>query len=368
MELAVLLAVAASVCTATASVCQRLAARSMEITGFDAWLVFRLARHPVWLLGFTSMLAGFGLQVAALHFGPLALVQPIMATELLFVFGYLAAASARRDARRIRLRDWLAVVATSAGISVFLRAAAPSGGRPHAPASLWWLAGLATAGCVLLALALAARLSSEGRATTRSADSAARRAVRKAAVLGAATGIAWGFVAAVIKELTSHISQGLGGVFGNWAVYVLMAAGAIAMLLASHAIAAGPLAASQPGFTIGDPLTASLLGLFLFGEVMQTGTVALTAQVAGLGVLVAGVAGLSHSRLITGEQHRPGPQPAADGHCQPPPRLPSHSGKRLTALPGRSPGRPRCPARRRQAGRRSRDGRPAKGCGWRRRE
>ncbi len=51
--------------------------------GFDAWLVFRLARQPTWLLGFACMIAGFAFQVAALRFGPLALVQPILAVELL---------------------------------------------------------------------------------------------------------------------------------------------------------------------------------------------------------------------------------------------------------------------------------------------
>ena len=35
------------------------------------------------------MLLGFVFQVSALHFGPLALVQPILALELLFVFGYM---------------------------------------------------------------------------------------------------------------------------------------------------------------------------------------------------------------------------------------------------------------------------------------
>jgi hypothetical protein len=43
----------------------------------------------------------------------------------------------------------------------------------------------------------------------------AHRAVRRAAILGVATGIAWGFVAAVIKELSSHVGQGLWAVFGN---------------------------------------------------------------------------------------------------------------------------------------------------------
>jgi hypothetical protein len=35
--------------------------------------VVRLARQQVWRLGFSSVLAGFGLPVVALHYGPLAL-------------------------------------------------------------------------------------------------------------------------------------------------------------------------------------------------------------------------------------------------------------------------------------------------------
>ena len=72
----------------------------------------------------------------------------------------------------------------------------------------------------------------------------------------------------MIKEFSSRLGGGAAAVFGNWSVYVLIGAGAASLLLASHALAAGPLAASQPGFTIVDPLAASLLGLFLFGERM----------------------------------------------------------------------------------------------------
>jgi hypothetical protein len=46
MDKAILLAVAASVCTATASLCQRKGARDNETTGFDARLLVRLARQP----------------------------------------------------------------------------------------------------------------------------------------------------------------------------------------------------------------------------------------------------------------------------------------------------------------------------------
>src|SRR6201985_1932515 len=114
-----------------------------------------------------------------------------------------------------------------AGISVSLRAAAPSGGRDHAPAGLWWLAAAATAVVVAIAIALSERV----------AGSASRRA----ALLGIATGITWGFVAAVIKELSSHIDDGIGAVFANWSLYVLLGGGAATMLLASHALAGGPL-------------------------------------------------------------------------------------------------------------------------------
>ena len=186
MEKAVLLALAASLCTATASVCQRAGARCTGLAagGFDARLIVRLARQPTWLLGIAAMIGGFVFQLTALHFGELGLVQPILAAELLFVFGYLAVAGSRQP----NLRDWLAVAGMSAGIGVFLRLAAPSGGRLHAPGSSWLLAGLITGGVVLAALAVAFGLRGR-RGASRS---------RRAAVLGSATGISWGFMAAVI--------------------------------------------------------------------------------------------------------------------------------------------------------------------------
>ena len=288
MEKAIALALLASVCTATSSVCQRLGARDSQPSGVDLWLLFRLARRPIWLLGIASMILGFVFQVTALHYGALALVQPILALELLFVFGYMAFLGSRP----VRRRDWLAAAAMSSGLALFLLAASPSGGRQHAPASLWLLAGLLTLAVVLAGLAVTAMLH------RRSPTSAPQRA----AILGALTGVSWGFVAAVIKEFSYHIDGGLSAIFSNWSVYVLVIAGAASLLLASHALAAGPLAASQPGFTILDPLAASLLGLFLFGEHFQAATEDLVIEALALALLVSGVTALSHSHLIDGEE------------------------------------------------------------------
>jgi drug/metabolite transporter (DMT)-like permease len=299
MQAAVLLAIAASFCTATASLAQRQGAKNVQTTGgFDTRLLLRLARQPVWLLGIVSMIGGFVFQLTALRYGPLALVQPILSLELLLVFGFLAFAGRRQ--LRIKPRDWLGAAAMSAGVAVFLRLASASGGRLHAAGSSWLLAGLVTLGVVLAAVAVAFGIGNRSDASPS----------RRAAVLGSATGIAWGFVAAVIKELSSHLGGGLGAVFSTWSLYVLLAVGAATMLLASHALVAGPLAASQPGFTILDPLAASLLGVFLFGERIQTGPWDLAGEALALALVVLGAATLSRSCFILGELGDPSCLPA----------------------------------------------------------
>jgi hypothetical protein len=293
MEKAILLSVVASLCTATSSICQRTGASRDDAEGFDLRLLWRLARRPVWLLGLASMMLGFAFQVSALHFGPLALVQPILALELLFVFAYMAFPGRSRVA--VRPRDWLAAVAMSAGIGSCLGVASPSGGRLDAPASLWWPVGLVTLGLVALALTF---IYGPPRRHVASRP-------RRAAVLGAATGISWGFVAAVIKELSSRLGEGISAVTTGWPLYVLIVTGAATLVLSSHALAAGPLAASQPGFTILDPLWASLLGLLLFDEHVKTGALDVVLEALALAVIVAGVAALSHSHLIADEDGPP---------------------------------------------------------------
>ncbi|HEX3526978.1 MAG TPA: DMT family transporter [Thermoanaerobaculia bacterium] len=287
MSTAIVLALIASFCTATSSVCQRIGATTAP-TGdkFTLKLLLYLARNPMWLAGVASLILGFVFQVVALHFGGLALVQPIFATELIFVFGYMALIGRRS----IRKTDWMAAVAMAAGLSVFLFTAAPSGGRVHPPAALWWLAGISAVG--LAAVVTVAAYVPLRRGSRPSP-------ARKAATIGIATGISWGFVAAVIKEMSTH--RTLGSALSSWTPYVLICVGGLSMLLAAHALQAGPLAASQPGFTIVDPLVASLLGIFVFSEHLQLDPGDLAVEALSLAALVWGVITLSHSRLIHDE-------------------------------------------------------------------
>src|ERR1700722_18246442 len=223
----VLLALLASCCTAMASVAQRRAAApAPESLSLNLHLVGYLLRRRVWFLGIACMIFGFVFQVEALRVGSLSVVQPLIATELVIVFGVIAL----RHPDRVHGRDWVSAVGMVAGLGVFLALARPSGGHGHASASLWVLAGLSTfgfAGLLTAAAYLPGRKPSPGR---------------KAALLGIAAAAAFGFVAAVVKELSAHLSQGPVGIFSNWSPYVLLLSGTVAFFLASNAFQAGSLA------------------------------------------------------------------------------------------------------------------------------
>ncbi len=288
MGTAVILAVIASFCTATSSVCQRLAAKSIPVGRFGPGLLLRLIHHPLWLAGLGSMILGFGFQFAALHFGDLALVQPIFGAELLFVFAYMAVIGSVQ----VHRRDWMAATAMAVGLGLFLFVASPHGGRLHAGPVSWWLGGVSALGLA----AIVAGLAYARRRGRRPSPS------RRAALLGIATGISWGFVAAIIKELSSHTGGGALGILGTWSTYALVVIGAASVLLSSHALQAGPLAASQPGFTIVDPLIASLLGVFIFGEHLRLHLGDLVGEAIAVAVLVTGVLVLSGSQLVQGDR------------------------------------------------------------------
>jgi drug/metabolite transporter (DMT)-like permease len=297
---AVLLALSASLFTATSSVCQRLGAQEAEKgsgSGFDAEILVRLIRQPIWLLGILSMIVGFVLQVTALRYGGLAIVQPVLAFELILVFAYMSILGTRRVARR----DWFAAASMTAGLGLFIYSASPTNGRDSATASSWWFAGVGVGAAVVVAIAVAYDWGGHRRTSQ----------TRRAAALGVATGATWGFVAAVIREFGTRLDHGLGALFTNWSPYVLIATGVIAMVLESNAVSAGSLAASQPGFTITDPLVATLLGIVVFDEKIRLGAIELCGELVAAVLVIVGAAVLSHSPIVaptTRSEPEPPPQ------------------------------------------------------------
>ena len=108
----VIWAASAALSFALAAVFQQEAAQTTEEdTALSLRLLQALLRRRKWLLGIGLLPAGYGLQAMALANGPVALVQPIVTTELAIA---IPIGMWRRHARAGR-REWLGI---AAGVAV----------------------------------------------------------------------------------------------------------------------------------------------------------------------------------------------------------------------------------------------------------
>jgi len=250
----------------------RLAPRA---AGPSPRLLARLTGRPLWLAGLALAAAAYGLQALALAFGPLALVAPIVATDLLFALPVAA-----RWSRPLGPRDWFGCALAAGGVAAFLAAAPPSSGRSDAPPQHWLLAF----GSVALLGALAA---AAGRCGTARPDGATGRA----ALTALAAGAVFGLTAAVTLSLTRLLrTAGPGATLAHWQPWALLALGTMGLLLAASAFQAGPLAASLPVMDTVEPVSGVLLGTLLFGEQLARSPAGILVQLAGAAAALAGIA------------------------------------------------------------------------------
>ncbi|MFE2354282.1 DMT family transporter [Streptomyces parvulus] len=281
--LTVLLALFAALSNAAASVLQRrAAAQDEERAGARHTMVrslLRLVRDRYWVAGAALLALTTVLQAAALAVGSLAVVQPLMASELLFTLVVGSAVFHRRPDSR----TWVAFVALAVGLALFLGAATPSAGEDTAAEGRWAWAGLAL-------LVLVAGLASIGSLV---------RGAPRAALFGSAAAVGFGGTAALLKEVTGRLPQGVGAVLTQWPPYATAAVGVVSFLLLQSALRAGTLAASQPALTLGDALTSVALGWALFGEEIALG-VRVLPELIGVALIGLGSVGLARAPSVHG--------------------------------------------------------------------
>ena len=122
--IAVTAALGAACCFALAAVIQHGAARDTGEKLLSLRLLLALARNPRWLSGVALGVLSFAVQGLALAFGPLALVQPLAATDVLFALPMIAVLHRYRLTRG----DWLGAGAVAGGIALFFAVSPPSEG------------------------------------------------------------------------------------------------------------------------------------------------------------------------------------------------------------------------------------------------
>lgn len=277
----VLLAVGAALVNALTSFLQRLGIEGApRESSMSTGIVAHAVRSPVWLLGFVAMGAGFVLQALALHAGALAVVQPLLTTELLFVvlilWGWYAI--------HVRGRDWLCAGLTVGGLAVFLVVLAPTNAG-HNPTTQAWVISMCV---ILVAMAVLVGLGRTGPPWWR------------ALLLGAAASVGFAMTAALTKAFTDAFGGGLGEVVRTWETWALAVVGLGSFYLMQNAFHAGPFAASQSTLILVNPFVSVALGAFLYGESFPHGPGVIVAGVASVVTFLAGGIGLSTSPLIAG--------------------------------------------------------------------
>ena len=254
---------------------QEEAGRQHSDGGPEASLVFKLAQQPLWLLGMLVYILAYGFQVWAVSLGPIVVIQPLIAAQLVFalVLGMLI------QGRHASLREWLGAVAVTAGLAGFIVGTDPSAGNPD-PSLMGW--GIST-GVVGVSTLIAIVL---GWWTTGGARSG---------WYGAAAGLAWGLMIVLMKTVTYRLDAHTGAdsalltMFTEGYVYGLVATAIGGFLLLQTAFQAGALTQALVAYTICEIIIAVLLGILLFGEHPHSNTFSLVLTGFSSIVMIVGI-------------------------------------------------------------------------------
>lgn len=276
--IAVPAAVAGAASFGLASAVQQRVTKQVPTTGtLNPRLLLALIRRPVWVLAVVTVIGGLTLQVVALAFGPLVLVQPLLVTGALFGAVFSALLAHRGVDRVIVLGAGACVV----GLAAFLLLARPGGSSGKLPAAtelipLAVVLGVIVAGCLVVA--------------TRFSDTA------RVAALATATGVLYGLTAGLIKVVTAQIrSGGVAEPFGHPVLYVVCIIGPMGFLLSQNTFQQGTLIAPALAvITIMDPLVGVVIGVHWLGEQVTSSPAILAGQAAAAAVVIAGIALLAH--------------------------------------------------------------------------
>jgi hypothetical protein len=318
--IAVVAAVAAALMLGISAVAdQRSTKRVQSRHVLSPRIVLDLARQPLWLTAVAANVAGFALQVVALSFGSLALVQPLLVCDLIFsvlILLYMRKRSGIQGTgitRQTRIA-FAGVAATVIGVAGFLAIGRPSTGAAHVGFGIFPSLAVGLVVVVGGCLTVAAR----------------SRNLRPLA-LALACGINYGVAAFLVKLLTSEFGGGLSAVFSNWPIYVFAVVGPAGFVLNQDAFQQDAfLAPVQAIITSADPVISIALGILWLNVRLHSSPADIAGEVVSILLLITGIViTANYAPLVAGptwNSSPSAPQPAEHGHRP----------KSLTAATGRT--------------------------------
>lgn len=306
--LVIVLSLASAFASAVSTTLKKAAANRAALSADASARLAGLGR-PLWVGGLGCDVIGVSLQVAALHYGALALVQPLLVSGLIF-------ALVLRHVRRSRITApelvWGAVlVACLVGFLFFSGATTGGGGSQTADRGSAAITGIATIVAIITCMVLARRtVPPTGRA----------------ALLGVAVGAVYALTAALIKAASDVLAaHGLLALCSSWQLYAVLLLGVAGQVLTQRAFQAGPITSSLPAISTVDPLLSVLIGVLVYHEVLHRGPWGGVLLLVLLILLVTAVIQLGHVeteesrsaavfRAQAGPEDQRAPQPPESGN------------------------------------------------------
>jgi len=267
-----ILAIGAACCLGLGFVLQQHAAQRAPRSDLLRWrLLLDLARMPDWLLGIAFMITGQVLSALALSEGEVALVEPLLATNLVFAMVLARVLTGTSLGRS----GWGGVLLIALGVTAFIAAGRPEGGGPGASALRYWLVFGIVSGLALILVTVARHL---------------RDIFEEATLLALAAGLLYGLQDALTRTTADRLDAGgLSAVLGTWQPYTVVAIGVVGLLLVQSAFEAAPLRMSLPALTAAQPIAGIACAVGFLGDRVRVTPAALAWEAAGLAAVVAGV-------------------------------------------------------------------------------
>lgn len=253
-------------------------------------LLLRLLAQPLWLLGLAAYVAAYALQLWAVSLGPVVIIQPLIAAQLVFALVLGTLFMGRHAARS----EWWGALAVTAGLAGFIVGTDPSHGQPVATTGAWIIASVLT----LLALALSMGAGSRSHGAMKST------------YYGTAAGLCWGFMIVLMKEVTHELAGGEGvseiaGLLSRPFIYGLIVTAIGGFAILQKAFQAGSLTHALVSYTVVEIVLAVVLGILLFHEQPHSDPLSLFITGASFVAIVAGIVLLAGSAKAEPEAESP---------------------------------------------------------------
>ncbi len=278
-HIAVLLAVSSALCIAVGDVLQQRVARRITDRSVGHLALFgKLVRDRRWRCGTLILGASIGLQAAALRAGSVLLVQPLLASSLLFALPI----NARLSRRTVTGNEWVWGGMLTVALAVIVTVGHPQAGRSSASLQIW-AAVIVALGPLLVGCVVVAEV----------------RGGPLAAVLFAfVSGSLWGVVAVLTKEVVGLLGDGGLAPVRAPELYAGLLAALGGFVFSQAAFRAGPLTASMPTLQVTQPVVAAVLGTVVLGETLRTGRAGMVALAAAALLMAAAIIKLARVEAV----------------------------------------------------------------------